>query len=405
MPYPTTLGALPAGAEYGNAWFTEAVALHAEPDSTTGYSDFMAAHDSFPGGGRKTVTLANPELAAVIASGMAASGYPGASVAQLVGMMTTVNGPLADGDQVQGIWPDLPAAIAARYVAAVQAAVPVFLAQVAAHAAAAPAIAQQVSTQQAWAAALARGTTRVPSLNDQGYLDVPTEAIVEGPTTLPDGEVYTIIHGAPGMTQAPDGLAVLWARGPSYQPAQVLNVSIRPGSCIPQVPGTGDWYTFAALTGDTGPCSGVPTGWHQGFGLVSARALASLQATSSPLDLPAAQPGNVPLPASLAAAYQQQYAPPTAVPVDENGNPINAATSAPAVVVTPGPVVLTQDEQGNIIAGAVADAAAVAPPVVVSDQLAASVPAAAGTIFGVSPVVALGLGGLAVWFLSGKGRR
>lgn len=98
-----------------------------------------------------------------------------------------------------------------------------------------------------------------------------TSLIVEGPVSLPDGEQY-LVYNDPEF-----GEYVIWNFGPDFIPSLPLDQFVRPGDCT-ATPGTGGWYRTGAAGGN---CPAPPPGYTGGFGLVSARALASLKLTST----------------------------------------------------------------------------------------------------------------------------
>jgi len=152
------------------------------------------------------------------------------------------------------------------------------------------------TAQQAWLAALAQGAIGIPPDRGEqgggtgpiqvptgvtsvtGYGLIPTSAIVEGPTLLPDGTWYVVYHN--DVTN-PTPATLTWINWPgaTYVPFKLQNVYIEPNQCPPAVPGTGAWYWDTAVNGNdpTNPCTGVPVGWTQGFGLVGPAAIQAVQ--------------------------------------------------------------------------------------------------------------------------------
>ncbi|HEX3698906.1 MAG TPA: hypothetical protein VH374_26285 [Polyangia bacterium] len=163
---------------------------------------------------------------------------------------------------------------------------------------------------------------------------IPTAAIVEGPTNLPDGTWYVVYESDPRNGPNYPALTVRQQPGPTYVEAQAADVSTRMDSCVPLVPGTGAWYWFTAITGSNpaNPCTGVPLGWSQGFGLVGPLARQALAA-------------------SYVAAGMS--APGPVGPVDYGDVvPVVAAPPAPVshmLAPPPNGGVVVQDQDGNII--------------------------------------------------------
>ena len=202
-----------------------------------------------------------------------------------------------------------------------------------------PATMAYVSGQQKFQAAFARGTVFAgPTV--QAW---PAEYVQEGPVTLPDGNVYLVVYD-PRNTDVPDGISVLWWKGPLYRPEvdNPANGTVKINATLFPIPdaGTGSWY-IASWAGEY--CV-PPVGWVPDSGaLMSSRAKNSLQLPSSSQQIrvmsgPTASPSN-PLPpgtVTLPPAPIQPVPPggnlpPVANPTAGTSQPLGGAIAPSAV--------------------------------------------------------------------------
>lgn len=151
---------------------------------------------------------------------------------------------------------------------------------------------------------------------------IAASQVAEGPITLPDGSSYVIVNQP--TAEDLNAYYVLWDFS---EPATLVPGFIRPGECN-TVAGTGAWYAIGALGGI---CPLPPPGYTGGFGLISPRALASLQLSSQNM---------APPPAGGSGSVQTTYTGPTVPPVitqDQNGDPISdlPVTVDNGVTITP----------------------------------------------------------------------
>ncbi len=348
--------------------YTVAVTYGILPNTQAGLDAFNAAHTAVTRGGRHALLLANPKLAALLASwmGTVEASELGWDDNTLTANMLLVNNNIANSDEVLGMWTDVwgsdppgtygadPTSPGARYVAAVNQFVGVFfnMAGAVADYGSQPNPGVQASMQ--WNAALARGATRLPTGNAQGYLDVPTEFITAGPTTLPDGEVYAVVNDPrrAAAGESPTDV-VVWGHGPTWKPLKISFPSPDPASVdrfnmqqTPQNvqgrnpwvitanndlvqlpdPGTGSWYV-AGVMGEADTTL-PPVGWTGNYVLPS-RVVASLQVGG--------QAPGVPIPVSAPVSPNMTpYTPPVVPSVFRyTGPPINEVGFQPTPNIDP----------------------------------------------------------------------
>lgn len=146
-----------------------------------------------------------------------------------------------------------------------------------------------LSPQQAWNAEIQAGRF----LTTPSGAQIPTKAILLGPTTLPDGMVY-LQYRDPSGSQP-----VVWWNGPNYTPATYSGplVKMANGDLMQlKDRGTGDWYRCMVVYQDDNACR-PPLGYNGGYSLpvavansLSNQAGVVGAATPAPVTVAAPQP-------------------------------------------------------------------------------------------------------------------